>query len=169
MVQRYNELPATREAEDTILPVKLQTLLFAREMREQYLDSTPYGEMLRELGVFQVFDEISKETINSDVKSFAEVLKAFGTPQSYHDLARVAFPNYVSSTSTSDEAGNVEITVTLGATNQLLKTENDQAITTHNNQLIETVQRVIEQNRNDYSYLIQRLSPPDITATAKFL
>lgn len=168
MVQRYNSLAATQEAESILLAVKRAEIIEFLRMRKEYLDSSIFTAMIKDVGVFRIFDEISKESILTGVNELKTILKNFGTPQSYHDLARVAFPNYISSTSTSDNNNNIHITVTLAPIDRGLITAKDQAIVTQNNKWLAATTKQIQQNRNDYNYLVNRLSAADITVTVTY-
>lgn len=168
-MQRYNTQKAIRDAEDIISSVKAEQIHTMRHAYDDIYNSRSFAIYARYTELFLILRKISTDTIAKNLDDLITVLQNFGTVASYSDLAALVFETLQDVLITSSVVGVIDIELTISPERSEFITIDGEKVHTQNDEQIEFRRLGTTQQQQDYIFLCNYLSPPQIKVNVKYL
>lgn len=168
-MQRYNSQIAISDAEDVISSVKADHIANMRIAYAQIYNSRSFAIYARQTNLFLILTKISTDTIAKNLNDLLIVLRDFGTVASYSALAGLVFETFQYAVITSDVVGVVDIELTISPERSELITQDVDQFVTQDSDILEARRLGTSQQQEDYRFLCNYLSPPQIFVNVNYL
>lgn len=168
-MERYNQTPAVKQAEDIEAIVWRGLLTQQRLMKEAVYNSEKFTQLIKDVEMFLVLRLTSSSSMKDGIGKLADVLRRFGAPTTYGQLAKLVFPNYADSELTATGNGELLLKIYLLPDLKQIKTQSGEHLITQDGKRIVAATRSAEQNRNDFVYLVNYLAPNFRRVTVEYL
>lgn len=168
-MQKYNEMRHIKEWDAVTVEVWKGLSKQKRLFLAQIQSSPRFTTMIKDVDMFLILRLAAKSSIESNIDKLSDTLRRFGTPTSYGQLAKLVFSNYTDSDLTATSNGELKVKVYLSPAIKTIATHTGDKLVTQSGIEIIAQTRSNEQNRNDFIYLVNYLSPNKRSVTVEYL